>query len=236
MKIAASILALIAATVPIRAANILSHSGSTNPTTEGWTLLTSGIGSPSTTLSGINDGGTSAWAISNPAGTQQGRYYSGAIDPVIMANAKTTGYEISFEVSGISNLSSDAQSISLSDGTDFWAVYFTGDLTGTTTRLYGSWSGFIAIDNYATVTLRYDAGDTVMDLFIDGVEQVQNLSSSSFTTSSPRLEWGFAFPPNVAANEGRYALVEMSSIPEPSTTALLIGGIVLVAARRRRKF
>jgi len=93
-----------------------------------------------------------------------------------------------------------------------------------------------SIDDYATVTLRLDPGDAVMDILVNGIDRLQYLSSSPFVTANPRLEWGWAAPPNSSGNEGRYALVQMNTIPEPSTYALLaLGALTIFSAMRRRR-
>ncbi len=226
-------------------AHIGGHSGTANPTSEGFTPAYE-FGAFESFDSNDNDSGYAAWQIAKPISSlQKGYEYilnnseiqeTNDIGWFVRARIRVAtlddapDYSVSVLYStGLKRfdlvLGSDAAGDPIAKLVDF----FTGDgqnATGPTFTLNGGGSGFHVYE------MKYDPGCNGIDLFIDGVERMSNFGGNVVFVPSPRLDFG-AFGQE-GTGDGRYNEVSIALAPEPSAAALLAMGAIPLLKRCRR--
>jgi len=223
---------------PAAAATIFSHSGSANPTTEGWSEIGAQIGIGKGPVIDDNGTGLDAWFISDSstAGNSLLHY---TIYPSLaqVTEAAANGWTYSARLRMVEGTTGiyDGMFIDYGDGTTIYLLTFDRASDG---------DPIVVADGFASYTLEgagdgsyhqyemiYDPIASNVDIFVDGVERISNYTGTASTTT--RVAWGAAG--SNATGQGNYSSVQFSVVPEPSSTAMLIGGIAMLAALRCRQ-
>lgn len=212
---------------------LAQHNGLSNPLTEGFLR---GMNGTPVVGSVTNDMGYDAWAIRfpYPSGLSYARYFSNEdlseSDWVLSVTAQFLTH---------ANNVSGTFTAGIATGTDFFSLFFGAQQDGDqSVRVLGNGSftpDYIlegAGSGYHNYELRYSAANRTVDLWVDGA-QIYNDLEGQPSTSSPYLAWGGNNPfSNLETIEGRWNLIELSVVPEPSTAALLVLGAVLTGLLR----
>jgi hypothetical protein len=223
---------------------IFQHSGSANPTTEGWTAVIPLLGGIAVGPV-LNDlgSGFDAWMVDDNSNTASGGYN---VVPTAaqVGQASTQGWVLRarLRVVDATALKQDVSAI-YRDGATSWDMRFgieaDGDpivqlvtLTGGPTfTLQGAGS------TYNLWELRYDPGAGSADLFVNGIERISNYTG--FSIAQTFVIWGAAS--SADTGHGNYNLVQFeifdqAVVPEPATLALLgVGAAGGAGAPPRRR-
>lgn len=223
-----------------RAAVTLTHLGSADPTTQGWTKVGSLTGT------GVTDstGDVAAWQI-NDNSTSAALYYSQNLTTTQVSEAFTEGWSlsVSLRVTGAAN-TVNTRYIDFVDAQNDkrWGMDFVLVDGNVSVNLRGGDSLTLDDADYHTFSLVYDSSSDTAALWIDGVVTSilgysGDMSASAITTS--QIRWGSTN--NGGQGSANYSFVEFSSpasaIPEPSSAALLCGlsGMVFATLHGRRR-
>ncbi len=214
---------------------IFSHSGSANPTSEGWALTAGGGGQAEAVF---GDAGFDAWAVWDDSVTQTGNIYfqtPSAGQSAAIAN----GWALSTTLRVVEGTTAtfDSPFVAFSQGTVEYTVVFDTQADGDpVVRLSkgGNSGDEYAIEGgsggYHTYVLNYDPVQGSADLFVNGVERISDYTGQSSATS--RVAWG------AGASDGtgraHFNTVSFSAVPEPASSAMLLLGIAGMSRLRRR--
>jgi hypothetical protein len=240
---------------------IAQHQGSTVPATEGFSTVTFGAASTVGLLA--NDQGLPAWFIAGTGQSAQLAYASPALTPAQQTAITNQGFVMTMTARVLQGLAPayDSTNHVVIGGADFTfagrrfemdlGLLTNGDTVvvlptsidnggpgqsirapGPSLTLAGSGS------SYHTYQLSYNPATQLADLFVDGVDRIQNYAGhTSFTNPGLGLIWG-AF----SGGQGNFNLAslqtgQIAAVPEPSP--LILGGLTallaLGAAWRRRR-
>lgn len=232
-----------------QAAPIVNHSGSADPTTEGWTFETLGTGTinkgPITNDAGS---GYDAWYV-HDASADYGIYYqlfTAGQKADLVANDWTAQMRMRNPNNSDAAGGGVAFDVNLGSGGKRFYVYFGTQADGNPT-----WdlAGNYAADNtdipllarvglgggYHLYEFRYNATTTTADFYVDGTIAVAGLAGvSGAGGGNGRVQ--FASGAGGDQGQGNYNLVTLSLgvVPEPASASLLaIGGLSLLGRRRR---
>jgi hypothetical protein len=240
---------------------IAQHQGSTDPATEGFS--TSTFGAPSTEGPLSNDQGLPAWFIAGTGQSAQFAYVSPMLTPAQQAAITTQGFVMTMTARVLQGMAPayDSTNHVVIGGMDFtfagkrWEVDLGLNASGDTVAVLPT-----SIDNggpglsirapgpnftlvgsgssYHTYQLAYNPTTQLADLFVDGVDRIQNYGGhTSFENPNVGLVWG-AF----SGGQGNFNLAslqtgQIAAVPEPSP--LFLGGLTALLAlgvsRRRRR-
>ncbi len=228
----------------VSASIIALHSGSTDPTTEGWTFVGTGTG---VTTGAINDGGTPAWFVDDDS-TVSGSIglYRFDVSALDAAQGNSAGWTLSTTIRNVDvpDTESGSTAVIYRDGSTSWSLQFgsesdgdpvvlartslTNDLIGSSYVLNG------AGNTFNTFQLVYDPVLGSADLFVNGIEQISNYSGFALT-ETPKVYWGSGRSPDTG--RGNYSSVSFSTaVPIPSAAWLFGSGLLgLVGMARRKK-
>lgn len=231
---------------------LFSHTGSNNPTTEGWTrsLTTSTV-----TGEAYNDNGTPVWKITDPGQSSGGTnlYYQASMNATVLSNALTAGWELSATISiptddptsGVA-WSADSNIWLGFIGTDpgggrrYWALQFGRDATGSTrVAATGFGTSKTLAPGYHDYSLAYDPATAQVTISIDGEVWQTGYAGVTAGAGSSIIYWGdnngqsTAIPPRSAYFESVQFSVGL--VPEPSRLLLLAAGAVMACGRRKRR-
>ena len=212
---------------------LVQHSGSADPTTEGFTLGVSGTG---TTILGpvTNDLGMNAWTV----GGGNVVNYSQSLTPIpnedwtLSIDVRVIQSGQGFNPNNWATFLAGNEGFALGFGTDSngnATVWINNILTGT---LPGSQPAFTLSGGgsvYNSYQLDYSAVANTASLWVNGTEEVSDISGvSGFSAWS--VDWGRGQGGHSQANWNSVSL----SIPEPSSAVLiLLGGGGLFYLRRK---
>ncbi len=240
------------ATTPAHAAVILSHSGSTNPVTEGWTL-NKGT-NVDINAGAYNDGGVQTWQINNvntTPGTHQ-LYYNATIN-----NDLSTGWKLDLSLKSVGvNLSPGAQSTVLfvseydASGNKLtgnnrisYQIYFGTTATGAL-RIQIVVGGvatnvtYTASGTYQTLSLAWNPGDVGATLSVDGTAVKTGFMGDALSSSArSNLSWGNLATSTATNRSTNWESIQFSVVPEPSSLILFgaaAGALALARARFRK--
>jgi hypothetical protein len=209
-----------------------SHTGSTDPTTEGFSQHQ--INSASTFGPIANDLGRAAWSIAGTGTSSQGWYQTGAFSAGQLADIAAQGFVLTFEARVVQGLAQAYDSVEhvtiggavveLSRRYDvFLGLDSNGDtvvvlptsvsittggqisMPGPSYTLTGSGSSY---HNYQLV---YDPGTELADLYVDGILRLEDYAGHSSFVHNRGLLWGAH-----SGGQANFSFVELASIPEPS--------------------
>ncbi len=184
----------------LHANTILSqHSGSNNPTTEGWTH---NYGSGGGTTSGaINDGGTAAWYVDDTSvSIHTWESYTQTVNSAQIADASLYGWVLTANLRMISGTTGvhNSMHVLYRNGTTDWAMSFNTDSDGDPIiqfgdPYYGTLFGSYTIEGGEganhTYSLVYDSVDESADLFVNGIERISDYTGNGSTTATV-VGWG----------------------------------------------
>lgn len=235
---------LLVGTQNVSASVIALHSGSTDPTTEGWTFVGAGTG---ITTGAINDAGTPAWFV-NDDSTVSGSIgmYQFDVNTSDAALGNSAGWSLSTTMRNVDvpDTESGSTIVIYRDGSTSWQLQFgsesdgdpvvlartslTNDLIGTKYVLQG------AGNTFNTFQLVYDPLLGSADLFVNGIEQISDYSGFALT-QTPTLFWGSGRSPDTG--RGNYSSVSFSTsaVPIPSAAWLFGSGLLGLMGMARRK-
>ncbi|MEE8428255.1 MAG: hypothetical protein V3S33_01970 [Gammaproteobacteria bacterium] len=230
---------LLSSAANVSASTIALHSGSTDPTTEGWTFLPGGGGG--ITTGAINDGGTPAWFVDDDSTALNTigiyKYDVSAADITAGIN---NGWVLSttLRVASDESLSFDGSPfVGYRDGITGWQMNFGLDGTGDTNiRLFtGGTTGPVHViagnSTYNTYSLRYDPVTANADLFVNGIEVISNYGG--FANSVTQVLWGAGRSPD--QGQGNFNLVSFSVVPIPAAVWLFGTGLLGLFGIAKRK-
>ena len=251
---------LLVATHGAYGAMIITHSGATDPTTEGWVPDVGGIALPVGGV--INDLGLGldAWKVDdNTTASGTNAAYNGA-------SALTTAHLVDMAdplkgwvMSG--NIRVDDLVANGYNETPDGGPSFQVDLSYTEHREYynlnlgsdSSGNPIVNLQTYVGGVLTKTPNVTItgsgyhlyevvskgneIDLFVDGVEVISDFDSPGqwWIGDPSRVRWGGASSPGIGA--GYFNAVGVTMIPEPSTLTLVLAGLfgLLAYAWRKRR-
>jgi hypothetical protein len=223
------------------AALIASHSGSTDPTTEGWILDSYGAYS----VSGGADE-EAHWYI-NDANSSKARYLYN-LDSTILGDS--SGWTMTARVKVNSANWVDGAKLGVLDSTSWWQINLCADPTGymgayawNSTHGFGSQLSPVNPSlAYHTYQIVYNAVGDAADYYMDGT-----FLGGALRSSVPpgygiyRAEWGDGSDGAIGADSSRWSFVSFETgqhvVPEPSMITLLVVGLLslLAYAWRKRK-
>jgi hypothetical protein len=229
-----------------QAAIIVQHSGSADPTTEGWTanIPPSGL----TVGPVINDlgSGFDAWMVddnSTMLGGNGGYNVTPTGAQVAQASAQGWVLRTRLRVVDATALMQDVCAI-YRDGATSWDMRFGRESDGdpivqlVTTSGGPTFTLQGAGSTYNLWELRYDPVAGSADLFVNGIERISNYTGFSIAQTS--VIWGAAS--SADTGQGNYNLVQFEIfdqaqvVPEPSSLTLFgLGAAALVISSRRRR-
>ena len=217
---------------------LFEHSGSNNPTTEGWTH---NIGQGGNTSSGSVAG---AWYFEDTSvDLNTWETYLQTPDSTQISNGSLHGWSLSTTLSMLAGSSGEFNSIyaDYGDGVTDWAMTFGTDgngdpmvLLGNSYQgtLHGSYTVGGGAGEFHTYSLVFDPGEGSVDLFVDGVERISDYTGAAY--SSERVSFG------AGASNGtglaHFSSVQFTVVPEPiSSTLFIVVGATVVGFKRSRK-
>lgn len=227
--------ALAIATAEVRAQVIISHSGSTDPATEGWTRTSPTSGNVGAVTNDLG-AGTAAWHVDDNS-TVATNYYNFTPSGSLIAQGAAQGWTMSATM----RLTTSAPHIGFmgfgyQDGTKDWEIYAEQTAGNDfVVRFYGVGAPSFALsgqgNDYHTISMVFDPGSSTVDVFIDGVERISNFAGATYEVT--QIFFGGGSSNNMG--EANYSAVQFSAVPEPSTTAAILGAVALagVAVVRR---
>lgn len=226
--------ALAMCPVVVPAQLILSHVGSADPVTEGWTLTTPTAGTVGAVTNDLG-AGIAAWNVTDSS-TANGYLYYHIPSSAEIAQGFAQGWTmtVTMRLTGAAP-SNGFIGFGYEDGVNAWNVYpeqnAANDFVvtvfgGPTIVLTGQGNA------YHTVGWVYNAGTATASLFVDGVERISNYGGSSYTG----IEVFFGGGGSTSIGSANYSAVQFTAVPEPSVVSLLAVGLLALAggvSRRR---
>ncbi len=224
------------------------HTGSNDPTSEGWTLNPP-VGS---TLGAVVDGGTPAWFINNSTPGDNAFY---KITPSVAEVQLVTTFGWSLQTTlhmTAPSLTPGGSMLALfRDGSTSYQMHFGTDASGNAmvvladnTGGFNSTAGLTYTtttgDVFNTFELRYSPTEGSADLFVNGVERISDYTGFdllqtqlAFGDGSSRDLTGLEPGSNISA--ANYFETVFSSVPEPGTALFGMACVGVAALRRRRR-
>lgn len=229
---------------------LYQHTGTNNPTTEGWTLLPV---SGTTTMGPIVDSGTQTWSITNSAPGDTGAF-SIVPTPAEVTAAATRGWSLqtTLRVTSPSETPGGSMLSLYRDGTTSYQMHFGSDSAGNAIVVLSDNSGFDSTTGarftvpggsvFNTFELIYSPSAGSADLFVNGVEKLSDYTG--FALSQTMLSWGdgstrdlTGLEPGTNTSAGNYFenVFSIAPVPEPGTALFGFACIGVAAFRRRRR-
>lgn len=227
---------------------LFSHSGSANPTTEGWSRTSTS----NVVASAYNDNGREVWRVYDAGLTTSANNlnYSASLNAAAVASVMDSGWELSATLSV--PVDDPDHSIAMAAGSNIW-IGFIINGSATTRRAwafmfgraengdtlvstYGSGSAVTLSPGYHDYSMVYDPATALVTVSIDGEFWKTYAGSSSSGNSTQQVYWGDNSGQTVT-QPGRavyYESVQFAAVPEPSRALLAGLGIAFLGFRRRR--
>lgn len=231
------------------ATSIISHSGSSDPTSQGWTSSDSNIFLDSSGVSRgpiMNDAGTGldSWYLESDPSSDSKPSIQGSqltysspnlnlpsnTNWTLSVRVRVAGTATQFDVSG---QRASLLSVRYTDGSNFFGMYFDRESDGDPTVAlggFGTASPQYTLDGegdsqYHHYELRYDSSSGTADLFVDGTEVISDYSG--YSSSAPqRVSWDMnvldeSGPPNLRAH---FNSVNFSAAASPLSSTVNFTG------------
>jgi len=214
---------------------LFDHSGSNDPTSEGWAH---NVGPGGSTSSGpvINDLGlgTNAWYLEDTSVTlHTWETYSQTPSGVQVANASLYGWTLSTTLRMVSGTTGvhNSMFVDYIDGATQWSMAFDvapdGDpIIDFGDPFFGTFFGSYTVEGgagtYHTYSLQYDPVAGSADLFVDGIERISDYTGVSVATT--RVSFGAGA--SNGTGRAHYNSVQFSVAPEPASLLLMAMGAV----------
>jgi hypothetical protein len=245
-------LVLTSLAAPAWAQVIAQHQGLLNPTTEGFGVGSSGT--PSTVGPVTNDLGLNAWSIAGPAPNSVGFYNSGALTAQQQAAVASFGFTLTVTDRMVTGPVFSPNSVAspfaeLEIGTKRYdidlgltaagdtVVVLPDSITQNGNGTFSSVGSSVTIpgNGYHTYQLVFNPTTQLADLFVDGVDRIQNYAGHTSFALNRGLVFG-----DVSGGTGNFNLVQLLvPVPEPTGLALLgpvVAGALGAAAIRKKRF
>lgn len=244
-----SVVAFVAVTLtfclspsPCHGILVAQHEGNSDPASEGWTVLSSGV-TPVAEGPVSNDFGLDAWNMENLPGNGF-KLYEQEVPVAQRLLGDTNGWTLRANLRVIAGEETPGGGIWLEYSTIFRRFIMAighqpdGDpvVRLPSTSSAGVFEGLsFAIEGigsgYHLYELVYDPQTTTADLLVDGVEVVSDYAGTAGIRDS--VFWGVGTPTTGNAN---YNLVELVVVPEPSGLSIgVVPTIVLFASRKNNR-
>lgn len=232
---------------------IIAHNGSTDPTTEGFSPF-SEVG-VSTTGPVLDDMGLAAWSIAGSAVYSQFAYSSGALSASEQADIASQGFVLTLDARVLQGLAPAYNDVNpfviagaaLDTGTTRWEIELGLNSNGDTvvvlpTSIGRSSGGSVEApgpsltlggsgSSYNTYQLVFNPVTQSANLFVDGIERLQDYTGNPVSVSNGGLFWGAW-----SGGQGNFNFVQVASVPEPSTWSMMaVGGVALLGIVHRKK-
>lgn len=240
----------LASSVASGATVLFSHSGSADPTTEGWSRSMS---TSTVTGSAYDDGGTQVWKIYDPGNSTGGTglYYSAAMNSTLLATAMSSGWELSATIS----LPTDDPNSDVAWVTNgntwlgfianespgvrrYWGLIFGRAANGDTIVSVNGVSGSKTLaPGYHDYSMVYDPLTALVSVYVDGEVWKTDYTGLTTGAGSNSVYWGdnSAQTSAITPRSAYYESVQFAIAPEPSRLLLLGVGILLGCVRRQRR-
>jgi hypothetical protein len=235
------------------------HAGSTDPTTEGFTVATFGGSSTSGPLT--NDQGLPAWFVAGASQSSQYAYVAPGLTASEQTEIASQGFTLTLVARVLQN--GLAPPYTTSDPAIIGGAYVfyagvrweielglnsQGDTVAALPNTVSSGPGGSVESNGASYTLTgsgspyhtyqlfYDPSTKVADLSVDGVVRLTDYTGNTSFPRDSALVWGAW-----SGGQGNFNLVQvqtgLASVPEPTSLTLLITGfgVAIGYARSRRR-
>lgn len=232
---------------------LFSHSGSTNPSTEGWNRT-----STTTVEAGAyTDNGHEVWRVYDPglaagSGVYTNLTYVASLNAALKDSVIESGWQLSATLSMPTDDPND--SIAWSNGSNTWvgfivndgdtgnrrawALTFGRDVDGKTLlSAYGSGGALTLDPGYHDYSMLYDPLTSLATITVDGEVWKTYTGGVISGTGTNQVYWGDNNGQSATQTPraAYYESIELSIAPEPSRLAfLLLGAAGLCTARRRR--
>jgi hypothetical protein len=212
---------------------VAQHSGSTDPTTEGFSLVASGQHARVGPV--LGDMGMNAWAttVSNVNNNIGYQYFLTPDQQAQLAGADWTLSSRLRVVASSGVLGNNYASFSM--GTNRFNMFIGSEPNGDPFVLVGdsSLSPTYILQGggqgYHDYQLRYSAAAGAADLWIDGVPRLTGLLGSG--AGFPALRWGES---QAGPSQANWNFVSLQIVPEPAPLALFVIGLSPLLSRRLR--
>ncbi len=247
---------LLVASVATAQASVLRHYGSVDPVSEGFTIVSCCGGSSTDPV--LNDLGHDAWSITaGSLGSQYG-YYSGGLTTEQRADFATNGAVLSFDARVLQGFAPAFDLVNHvyiagatldtgftrfelllgldGNGDTVAGLSNTLDNSGPGGAIRGFGTSFTLTDSsssYHNYQLVFEPGLQVANLFIDGVERIQNYVGDPIYVQNIGLGFG-AF----SGGQGNFVnvqLASLSAVPIPASLFLFGSGMVGLVGMGRKK-
>jgi hypothetical protein len=234
--------------VNVRADLVASHSGSADPTTEGWTPSAPSLPSGQT-VGPVTSEALPAWSV-NDGSSSSSYFYSRALTPIEIADANSIGWTLSITLRVPNTSDTTRQSspfVTFDDGVrEWWLGFERVGLSGDDTLVR-------AVDNfsfvnetsgpdytvaggtatYNTYSLQKAPGSPTAQLFVNGVERVSNYSGAVLPGLPMRVAWGGGSGLDTGTGNFNAVTFNIAAVPEVGSFILVgAAGAIAVAIRR----
>lgn len=229
---------------------LFSHSGSANPTTEGWSRTSTS----NVVAEAFNDNGREVWRVYDAGLTTSANNlnYSASLNAAAVASVMDTGWELSATLSVPAD--DPDHSIALAVGSNMWIGFIIND-SATTRRAWafmfgrtaegdtlvntygpGGGSSLTLSPGYHDYSMVYDPATALVTVSVDGEFWKTYAGASSTGNSTQQVYWGDNSG-QTSTQPGRavyYESVQFAAIPEPSRAVFMGLGVAFLGFRRRR--
>jgi hypothetical protein len=217
---------------PAQGTVLVQHTGTTNPTGEGFSMSGQGMTGPT-----YNDLGVDAWIMHTTNGSALN--YLQMLTPIQQSEIGGANWDLTVAVRSVQASAGVSGGVQLSAGPEgAFFLNFGINSNGDPTVRAGSLSPVFVLTNggstYNTYQLLYDATAKSASLWVNGTPEGNNIvGDPSYAGSSWSVYWGeFQSPTGMQANWGS---VSLEIIPEPSAMELAcLGSGVLFYLRKRK--
>jgi len=214
---------------------LISHSGATDPTTEGWSFRNHGKAHGPV----LNDEGFDAWRMDDNGNGEIAYYFPLSDSEIAAALANGWRLSVRLKVADVPDAVDAGVNSAFDAGTISFAMDFGSDSNGDPmVRLGGYHATPVTLaglgGGYHLYEMEFSPVDSQVALVVDGVPTLTHDAwDSAFGTKRIRFDAG-----NHGRGEGRWNMVEFEIVPEPGATAMLVCGalgLLVIGFRRRRR-
>jgi len=221
---------------------LITHNGSLNPVSEGWTRHVSPLPIPEGPLTPDPIGGLPAWNINDNSGDRIGGsalWYASTLTPAQITAAQTDGWTLTtrLRVASIPDDPDFGVNVIFVDGVRSYDMYFGTQADGDQVIMLGETNSpftgpqYVAEGQgnaYHLYQLVFDPGVGSASLFVDNnpVPVLTNYTGKSPIDPPGSIFWGATS--SFTTGNGNYNLVEfdIQAVPEPGTLTLVGLGVL----------